>query len=310
MRRFPGVFVFLFLLLAAPICSVAAPDSKLLSMVPPGAQIVAGIDSQPPKGEPGSFVLITHNNSIDLRDFFALTGVDSTRVVHHAVFVAMDTDTGHLDEHSFLVKGHFDRERIYQSALEGGARVTNYRGIPVLIVLPFAREQGEFNEPRWFAIVDSDLLFFGSIASVRQELDRHLDGSAADPVLIQKLARLRHDDETWCLMTAPARNSEVRDALMGLDPKLAELAGDGDMFQFGIRYRKQVEFEYEVTTASGPASHTISESLLRSLTRPAKGSSFLADNEPSEDSRTVRSEIKIPRTQFGAWLEKVSDHTR
>src|ERR1700751_1303451 len=106
MWRFPGLWLFCLVLFAAPFCSALTADPKLLSLVPPAAEIVAGIDSAPPPNQPGSFVLITHNNTIDLNDFFALTGVDSTRVVRHAIFVAATNEGGHLAEHSLLIAGH------------------------------------------------------------------------------------------------------------------------------------------------------------------------------------------------------------
>jgi hypothetical protein len=142
MRRFPGgicvlaAFLFFF---AAPFKLMASSDPTLLSLVPPGAQVVAGMDSPPPKGRPGSFVLISHNNTIDLDDFYALTGADSSRVVRHAIFVAIADDTGYLREHGLMLSGHFDRERVYKSAEDGGAPVISYRGIPVLEIQPLAR---------------------------------------------------------------------------------------------------------------------------------------------------------------------------
>src|SRR5262249_30734673 len=151
-----------------------------------------------------------------------------------------------LAEHSMMVHGHFDQARIYDSAVQGGATLSQYRGLPVLEIEPFARERDTFHDSRWLAIADSDLLFFGTITSVQQELNRYLDHSSADPVLTHRLSRLRQDNETWGVMSGANRNPEVRQALAGLDRKMADLAGEAESFQFGIRYRRQVEFEYEV----------------------------------------------------------------
>lgn len=311
MRRFPGrvcVLAALFCIFAVPFSSIASSDSRLLVLVPPDAQIVAGIDSAPPKGRPGSFVLVTQNNTLDLEDFFALTGVDSSRMVQHVVFVSMDGNTGHLGEHSLLVSGRFDQARIFKSAVGDGASITHYRGIPVAEIQPFARERGAFNEVRWLAILDSDVLVFGTIPTVLLELDRHLAGKVAAPSLLRKLARMHREDETWCLLSAPARNDEIRNTLAALDNNLATLAGSGDAFQFGIRYRRQVEFEYEVTASSATATRTISASLMQSLSGSQKGSSFLSSGDSADGENTVRGVVKIPPDQFGAWLEKASMH--
>lgn len=305
MRRFPGwmsLSMALLAIFALPASWALSVDQKLLSLVPPGAELVAGMDTPPPKDKPGSFVLITRNNTVDLRDFFAITGIDSTRIVRHAIFVAMDSETNQLGEHSMMVHGQFDRARIYKSAVDGGAKVIDYRGIPVAEIEPFAREQAEFHDSRWLAIVDSELLLFGTITSVHQELDRHLDRSAADPVLEHKLSRLRHDDETWGVLSSTSRYPEIRRSLEGLDPKLAELVRKADEFQFGIRYRKQVEFEYEAMTAT---ARRTTDSLRQSLAGPEGASLFAAPVTNGEDT-TARGVIKIPLGRFGNWLREAS----
>jgi len=308
MRQFPGLWLAFLALSTTPICSSQSADPKLLPLVPPEAEIVAGIDSPPPPNQPGSFVLITRKNTIDLNDFFALTGVDGTRIVRHVVFVAMADDAGNLTRHSLLMDGHFDRQHIYQSSVQGGAKVIDYRGVSVAEIQPFARERDDFNEVRWLAILEPDVLVFGTIASVRQELDRHIAGSGADPVLVHRLAHMRHDNETWCVLSAPARHDEIRSTLLALDPKLAGLAGNGDVFAFGTRYRKQLEFEYEVTAASASATLTISESLVRSLTGLQQGSSLLTSEDTTASDHTVRGVVKIPTARFGAWLAQASAH--
>jgi len=313
MRRFSGLkslFVALVALLSAPISWALSADQKLLSLVPPDAQIVAGMDSPPPKGQAGSFVLITHNNTIDLQDFLALSGVDSSRSVRHAIFVASDNDMGHLYDHSLLTIGHFDQARIYKSAEEGGAIATNYRGVAVLEIQPFARERGSFDEVRWLAILDSDILLFGSISSVREELDRYVAGSSADPDLTAKLARLRRDDETWCVMSVPAKNPEIQQALAGLDPALTKLVEAADSFQFGIRYRKQVEFEYEVTKAGATDSRPVSGMPTQAGEAPQRGYSLLSSPAVNGDNNAMHGVIKLPVDRFTAWLREVSEITR
>ena len=116
-----------------------------------------------------------------------------------------------------------------------------------MVQQPFARELGTFKDVRWLAVIDSNVALFGTIFSVQQELDRQLAGSAVDPSLMQKLARLRRDDATWSVLGTVERNDEVGHALGSLDPILANLIHDGDSFQFGVRYGRKVEVEYEIT---------------------------------------------------------------
>ena len=295
--------------IAVPI-SPAAADYRLLSLVPLGAQAVARISSPSPSAIMGHFVLITRKNGIDFNDFSALTGADSTLVVDQLIYVTTTDAAGMLNEHSLLASGNFDRECIYKSALNDGASVTRYRGLPVLVVQPFARERSEFNEVRWLAIPDSSVLLFGSVASVQQELDRHLDRSPADPRLVAKVARLRRDDNCWSVLSLLTWTSDIREALTALNPKLAELLKDGDTLQFGIHYGRQVEFEYEVTTASSHTALTMSALLTQSLTGPEKESALFRSTDAINEGNTVHSTIKVSMARYNAWLTEVLERER
>jgi hypothetical protein len=258
----------------------------------------------------GQFVLISHKNRIDFNDFLALTGADSTLVVHEFILVASTDSAGMLNGHSLVASGNFDRECIYRSALSGGASVTRYRGLPVLVVQPFARERSEFNEVRWLAIPDSSILLFGSVASVQQELDRHLDRSPADPRLVARLARLRRDDNSWCVLSLPTWTSDIRDSLAALNPKLAELLDDGDTLQFGIHYGRQVEFEYEVMTASSHTALAMLASLTQSFAGLEKEPVLLRSTDAISEGNTVRGVIKVSMARYNAWLTEVQARGR
>lgn len=249
---------------------------------------------------------MTRYNTIDLNDVLALTGADSTLSIQHAVFIAKNDIAGYLNEHSLLMSGHFDQHRIYKSAIDGGARLIQYHGLPVLVVEPFARERGEMDEVRWLVVLDSDELLFGSMPSVREELDRYLAHNSPDPILAGKLARLRRDDETWTVLSRRARSPEVQRVLTALDPRLGELAGNADAFLFGIRYRRQVELEYEAVKHLGMAEGTAPGLAMQSFVEPGKGSALLPLLNLSADDGTVRGMVKIPVNQFRMWLEKAA----
>jgi hypothetical protein len=310
MERLPvreALLTALLLLCSAGQNLAATAHQELLSLIPPGARVVAKIGAL--SHGLGHFVLITHNNNIDLNDFQALTGADSTCLIHGLVLVAAADDTGMLNEHSLLGDGNFDPERIFRSAVDGGASITRYRGIPVLVVPPFARERSEFNEIRWLAIPASGILLFGSIAIVQQELDRYLARSATDPSLVERLARLRRDPDTWTVLSPLAWTPEIRRTLASIEPKLAYLK-DGDTLQFGIHYGRQVEFEYEVTTTSPAAAQTISESLTRSLAGLEEGSELLLTGDTIVDGNTAHGIVKVSMARYNAWLAKVSSRSQ
>jgi hypothetical protein len=224
MKRFHGNRTFamlFFLLISVEMLLAAPPDLTLLSLVPPGAQIVAGITHQPSPGKPGSFLLMTRKNVIDRRDFISLAGVDDSMIIRQMIFAAGGSDISTFGEHSLLISGHFDQTRIFKAAVENGATVTEFRGFRVLVQHPFERELGMFKDVRWLAVIDSTVALFGTRFSVQQELDRHLAGSAVDLSLMQKLDHLRRDDATWSVLGMFKFDDEIEHALGSLDPILA-----------------------------------------------------------------------------------------
>jgi hypothetical protein len=309
MRRFHRnrTLAMLLFLLVSTAMTWASPDPRLLSLVPPGAQVVAGMSIPMPRGRPDGFLLLCYEDLVDRRDFMSLVGVDDSLIIDQMLFVAGASDTSKLGEHSLLMSGHFDQTRIFKAAVENGARVSEFRGIRVLVQPPLARELGTFKDVRWLAVIDSTVALFGTISSVRQELDRHLAGSAVDPSLMQKLAHLRRDDVTWSVLRTVERNDEIEHALGSLDPVLASLIHDGDAFQFGVRYDRKVEVEYEITSPSSASAQANSNSLTHSpIGGNRKGSLLLPHQDMTGDSASVRGVVKVAMTRYKAWLVEVA----
>jgi hypothetical protein len=284
----------------------ASLDLTLLSLVPPGAQVVAGITNRPSPGKPGSFLLMTRNNVIDRRDFISLAGVDDSMIIRQMIFTAGGSDTSKFGEHSLLISGHFDQARIFKAAVDNGATVTEFRGFRVLVQHPFERELGTFKDVRWLAVIGSNVALFGTRSSVQQELERHLAGSAVDLSLMQKLDRLRRDDATWCILGMFKFDDEIEHALGSLDPVLATLLHAGTSFLFGVRYGRKIEVEYEGTVPSNESPHTLANSSMESLVAgPFKGSSLLPHPDLTTERASVRGVIKVAMDRYAAWLAEV-----
>jgi hypothetical protein len=296
-----------FLFFAATAASAHSPDPGLLHLVPPGSQIVAGMRAPSPHGQPSSFLLITHNNTVDLNDFFALTGADELRRIDQVIFVAAANRDGKLGEHSLLISGHFDPTRIFQSTDRLRPTTGQYHGIAVLAVQPFERERPTFSDLRWLALIGSDVAVFGTVASVQQELDRHLAHSEPDPNITERLTGLRRDSDTWCVVDAPLPHGEIQSVLSVLDPQLAAALTNGGSFVFGIRYSKQVEFEYQITTPSNIAAQIISGSLTQQLSGPqAKASSLVPHSGISSVGQTLHGVMRLSRSRYEEWITEIS----
>jgi hypothetical protein len=299
------VLLVLFPCFAIALASAVTPNPKLLSLVPPTARMVAGMNAPQRGGQPDAFLLITHNNQMDLNDFLALTGVDGSRAIDQVVMVASEGNGGAYAAHSLMAIGHFDQALIYKSAQGAGATAIQYRKAAVLELQPLARERDRFHDVRWLAVMDSKLAVLGTITMVQQELDRYLDHVAAEPSLERKLGHLRHNYSTWCVATLPHDNSEIQEAFKMLDSRLAELLQAGDTLEFGMHYGRQVEFEYEVGMASSPDPEVVSRMIQSSTVPHPKAAFALPAAELTRFDGGVRGVLKISRARYEAWTAGV-----
>jgi len=288
-------FLLLFLIVAARAALALSTDSRLLQLVPPQSRLISGMSSSAAQGATGSFLLIAKENKVDLDDFFALTGVDASRQLQSLVFATSAGSDGVENEHSLLASGQFNRDSIFRFGGKGVTR-ESYREVPVLVVPPFERERATLRELRWLAVLDEHTAIFGSVESVRRELDRWVERSAADPLLISRIRRLEGKDDSWCVLLAIDREGVAKRALGRLDPKLGDVAHDGGLVAFGIKFGKKIE----VVVASDPfpGRHGSYDGAATGSQAAMHAFSFL----PTEVAGS-RVAVKVSRRKYEEWIE-------
>jgi hypothetical protein len=182
-------------------------EDSLLRLVPANAEIVAGgvmpKDPGPHHGDQsGRLLIVTHNNKVDLQDWITLAGVDDQQDVDRLIEVAMSLQHGgELNEHLLLLRGSFNGPRILQAAGRNGGAATEYRGMRIVALKPFAREQREMPDTRWLAIVGDRTAVFGTPTIVKSALDRYVSSAAADSQLAKRLAELKPNVNCWSVLT-------------------------------------------------------------------------------------------------------------
>ena len=125
----------LLVLFGSALAHGSPADVKMLSLVPPGSEILAEIVQTPTTRHHGGFVLFTLANRIDYEDFLSLESADPLLHIDRLVFTASAGPSGAAPEHSRIVSGRLERERIYRS-VESSATSKEYRGVAVLLVRP------------------------------------------------------------------------------------------------------------------------------------------------------------------------------
>jgi hypothetical protein len=301
--------VFLAFLFGAVRSRTVTPNPKLVALVPPATNIVAGLNVPPRSGQPSTFLLTSHYGTIDLNDFISTTGADPERAFDQIIIVATDRGGGAYSGHSLMAIGRFNQNLIYRSVSQAGARVIQYDGIAVLEMQPFARERDSLHDVRWLAMMDSKLAVFGTPALVQQELDRYRSHSVPDPLLERRLSQLRHDDVSWCVATLPEGDDEIRPIFRALDSKFAELLRIGDTVEFGIRYGRQVEFEYEVNLASGSNAEAIPRSFAEPITTGSENAVIPVSTFNRVDGG-VRGVLKVSKARYESWLAEAIANVR
>lgn len=292
--------------LTSGVSLAVPPDPRLLSLVPPDSQIIAGAVAPLHEHHRGNFLLFTRANTLDIEDFFSLLGADPSFEIHQVIFAASTGPGGAPPEHSLLAIGHFDTDRLYRRSANATSSAMNYHGIDVIVVPPFERERAFLGHDRLFAIIDARLAIFGTIASVQEEIDRYLTGTPPDASIVRKLGQLRKQNETWCLITSLSLGAEIARVLKSLDPAFGEIDERSNTLLFGITYGREIEFEYEMKAAS-------SEEVLVSLSPTEK--SFLPTDGGELTStftkaaeRGSRRVVKISRARYDKWLADMTPH--
>ncbi len=302
--------VIVLLFLSATAAAVASPaDSKVLALVPEGAQFVAGIEDPHNPPVNGWLLLLSRKTSLDLQDWISLSGVDPQRRADEIIEVAASFGGQELSQHLVLLAGQFDGELIYRAALANGASVTQYCGQHVLVVKPFAREKGTTAASRWMAVIDDHLAIFGSPGIVRRALDRYRSKSGPDPRLVHCLRDLHKDVESWnvLLMSSPmfARNVESEQ----LHAPWTHILDGADEFTFGIHYGSTDRIDFAVHVVSSQKASYLSGLLAEARVLPVDLSTSMRPRlqSLSIEQNGVRGSFLVSARKFGPWLASGSD---
>ena len=196
---FFGVASTLFL----SLCCLASPtNSKLLWLVPPGAQIVAGFENYHSPGHHGQLLLTTRNNRLDLADWQAIAGVDHNRAFEEVVEVAASSIGGQLSDHMLLVAGRFSAAAIFKSLELNGAKKIEVEGQTVMLIEPYPREKGLLSGTRWLVILQDRLVMLGTPKMVQAGLLRYVNHADIDMILRERLAQLPREVSSWNVLSS------------------------------------------------------------------------------------------------------------
>lgn len=169
--------------LAAASSAWAAADPKLLGLLMPDAQMIAGVHLGQAKASPfGQFVLSQTGPAAELDKLKAATGFDPRTDMTEMVAGSALTGAG-------LVAGHgsFQAARLTAFATTSGAKTENYRGITLV-------SSGELA----VAFLDGTTVILGPPAVAKGAIDRWLSGPSSS-ALAAKAAQVSSSSHAWAV---------------------------------------------------------------------------------------------------------------
>jgi hypothetical protein len=274
-------------------------EDKLLRLVPANAAIVAGIEDPHHEDQSGRLLIVTHNNYVDLGDWIGLMGVDDRQKVDRLIEVAVPSARGDLGEHLLLAQGTFHGRRILQTAQDNGAVASNYAGVRIVILKPFAREQKEMTDTRWLALPDDNIAIFGTPAMVKNALDRYRLSTAADGALVKRLQELKPDVNCWSLLS-------MRGAVLARHLRAGVLDESGSALlrrvsevAIGVHYGSKERVDFALITDSPEAARALAAHLGERSLLPG-----VADNRRTRsasvwvEQNEVRGSVRVPDKEF------------
>jgi hypothetical protein len=281
-------------------------EDKLLRLVPANAEIVAGIQDPHHRDQSGRLLIVTHSNNVDLKDWIGLMGVDDRQEVDRLIEVAMSSPRGRLSEHLLLARGSFNGRRILDEAERNGGVEIEYKGVRLVTLKPFAREQKEMRDTRWLTILDDNTAVFGTPITVMGALDRYLSSSAADSQLLKRLAELKPDLNCWSVLTMPGAVLSRHLRAGVLDNAGASLLRDVSNVTVGVHYGAKERVDFVLGTESVASAAVLATAIGQRPQLLAIADAADAHFEGvSVEQNEVRGSVRVKDREFDGWLAAV-----
>lgn len=280
----------------------SARRSDLIPLVPPNAQLVSGIADPGHGSASGRLLATTAANNRDLRDLLSLTS--SAISTHPAlnlqlrevIVVASSSNPGDLTRHLLLVSGHFNAALLRQAALARGAQTLPRSSIDRLALPPDALDHE--TGVRWIAFLNDRIVLVGTPALVTAALDRWQQNTPADPVLLQRLAYLPDDVNSWSTIALPAPLLASHLAFLAGPAPLASALHSADEVELGVHYGPMARIDFSVHQPSNLQETAAPHSVPAAFTVDVNA---LAEQELQHPNR-VHGSITVSAQTLDAWI--------
>jgi hypothetical protein len=281
-------------------------EDRLLRLVPTNAAIVSGIQDPHHGDQSGRLIFVTDNNNADLNDWIALVGVADHQEVDGLVEVAMPSPRGDLADHLLLARGSFEGGRILNQAERNGGGRREYRGMRIVELKPFQREEKGMIDTRWLTVLDDNTAIFGTPVMVMRALDRYLSSSATDSALAKRMMTLRRDVNCWSILALPGAVLARHLRAGVVDETGAMLLRGVSSVTVGVHYGSKERVDFSIGTNSPEAATALAAAMNgRSHLMPIADTLRARLAAVSVEQNEVRGSVRVKDREFGSWLAAV-----
>ena len=280
-------------------------EDRLLRLVPANAAIVSGIEDPHHGDQSGRLIFVTDNNNADLNDWIALVGVADKQEVDRLVEVAMPSPRGDLADHLLLALGSFEGGRVLNQAERNGGGRREYRGVRIVELKPFQREEKEMIDTRWLTVLGDNTAIFGTPVMVMRALDRYLSSSSVDGVLVKRMMTLRPDVNCWSILALPGAVL-TRHLPAGVVVSSGTLLRGVSNVTVGVHYGSKERVDFSMATNSPEAATALAAAIDgRSHLMPIADTLRARRAAVSVKQNEVRGSVRVKDKEFGSWLAAV-----
>ena len=281
-------------LLALGAGSLPAMDSQLLSLVMPGAQVLADVNVEQAKATPfGQYVLAQiQSNGQHLQNLETLTGFDPSRDLTELLLAS--TAPGPKNG-LVLARGVFDAAKISAAATQGGATSETYKGVTILVG-PKANGAVAFPSP--------SLAIAGDLADVKGAIDRLSVPAQLNQALAALVAaEASANEDAWVASTLPP--SAFPQAAQNGAPVEAGVFQNITQFSGGVKFGNTVALTGQAQTQRAEDAASLA-SVLQFLANMAATNSktagplagVIGSTAISAQGNTVTVTASLPEDQF------------
>jgi hypothetical protein len=301
--RYPGIAMMTITVSCVCGFGSSPAEDSLLRLVPANAAIVAGIQDPHHDDQSGRLLIVTHNNNVDLKDWIGLVGVDDRQEVDRLIQVAMSSPRGDLSEHLLLARGSFNGRRILEEAERNGGIATAYKGVRIVNLKPFAREQKEMRDTRWLTILNDNTAIFGTPITVMRALDRYVSSAAVDGPLVQRLTELKPDVNCWSVLTMPGTGLVHHLRAGAMDEAGAAALRGVSRVTVGVHYGAKERLDFALGTEDGTSAAALATAIGKQpLLLPIAETPGTHLDGVSVEGNEVRGSVRVKDREFDGWL--------